>query len=172
MKFIVWRRFRCLFIGLIILIIVILFLAILLYSLPVRTDNWNTFIIYCEIIRLCFEVLWGRWKLRGCVLYVHSPLWREAVIFKCLLSFFPFSELHLNEDSEASKIAEQWGRSSGTEKDDLKCLQDLTNWSQLPPNLLNIFFFIVVFLLRVMFYKWGKGACAFALYHQTLPQTL
>ncbi|XP_076007812.1 myoferlin-like isoform X1 [Genypterus blacodes] len=34
MKFIVWRRFRCLFIGLIILIIVVLFLAILLYSLP------------------------------------------------------------------------------------------------------------------------------------------
>ncbi|XP_053197896.1 myoferlin-like [Scomber japonicus] len=34
MKFIVWRRFRCLFIGLIILFIVILFLAILLYSLP------------------------------------------------------------------------------------------------------------------------------------------
>lgn len=39
MKFIVWRRFRCLFIGLIILIIVFLFLAILLYSLPVRTDK-------------------------------------------------------------------------------------------------------------------------------------
>ncbi|XP_067344047.1 myoferlin-like isoform X2 [Channa argus] len=34
MKFIVWRRFRCLFIILIILIIVFLFLAILLYSLP------------------------------------------------------------------------------------------------------------------------------------------
>ncbi|KAM4524313.1 myoferlin-like isoform 1-T1 [Odontesthes bonariensis] len=34
MKFIVWRRFRCLFIGLIILTIVVLFLAILLYSLP------------------------------------------------------------------------------------------------------------------------------------------
>ncbi|XP_040885260.1 myoferlin-like isoform X6 [Toxotes jaculatrix] len=34
MKFIVWKRFRCLFIGLIILIIVLLFLAILLYSLP------------------------------------------------------------------------------------------------------------------------------------------
>ncbi|KAM7371001.1 hypothetical protein PAMP_010507 [Pampus punctatissimus] len=34
MKFIVWRRFRCLFIGLIILFIVVLFLAILLYSLP------------------------------------------------------------------------------------------------------------------------------------------
>ncbi|XP_073345751.1 myoferlin isoform X3 [Pagrus major] len=34
MKFIVWRRFRCLFIGLIILIILVLFLAILLYSLP------------------------------------------------------------------------------------------------------------------------------------------
>ncbi|KAM7381891.1 hypothetical protein PAMA_012647 [Pampus argenteus] len=34
MKFIVWRRFRCLFIGLVILFIVILFLAILLYSLP------------------------------------------------------------------------------------------------------------------------------------------
>ncbi|XP_075890689.1 myoferlin-like isoform X2 [Nelusetta ayraudi] len=34
MKFIVWRRFRCLFIGLILLTIVILFIAILLYSLP------------------------------------------------------------------------------------------------------------------------------------------
>ncbi|XP_078135621.1 myoferlin-like isoform X2 [Sander vitreus] len=34
MKFIVWKRFRCLFIGLIILTIVVLFLAILLYSLP------------------------------------------------------------------------------------------------------------------------------------------
>uniref|UniRef100_A0A665W534 Myoferlin n=1 Tax=Echeneis naucrates TaxID=173247 RepID=A0A665W534_ECHNA len=37
MKFIVWKRFRCLFIGLILLLIVVLFLAILLYSLPVRT---------------------------------------------------------------------------------------------------------------------------------------
>ncbi|XP_072229894.1 myoferlin-like isoform X2 [Leuresthes tenuis] len=34
MKFILWKRFRCLFIGLIILTIVLLFLAILLYSLP------------------------------------------------------------------------------------------------------------------------------------------
>ncbi|XP_062330307.1 myoferlin-like isoform X4 [Osmerus eperlanus] len=34
MKFIVWRRFKWIFIGLIILIIVLLFLAILLYSLP------------------------------------------------------------------------------------------------------------------------------------------
>ncbi|XP_053721165.1 myoferlin-like isoform X2 [Synchiropus splendidus] len=34
MKFIVWRRFRCVFICIIILTIVILFLAILLYSLP------------------------------------------------------------------------------------------------------------------------------------------
>uniref|UniRef100_A0A7N8YQ95 Myoferlin n=1 Tax=Mastacembelus armatus TaxID=205130 RepID=A0A7N8YQ95_9TELE len=39
MKFIVWKRFRCLFISLIILIIVLLFLAILLYSLPVRLGN-------------------------------------------------------------------------------------------------------------------------------------
>ncbi|XP_068440047.1 myoferlin-like isoform X2 [Clinocottus analis] len=34
MKFIVWRRFRCLFIGLILLTIVLLFIGILLYSLP------------------------------------------------------------------------------------------------------------------------------------------
>ncbi|XP_053166720.1 myoferlin isoform X2 [Hemicordylus capensis] len=34
MKFIVWRRFKWLFIGLIILLIVLLFVAILLYSLP------------------------------------------------------------------------------------------------------------------------------------------
>uniref|UniRef100_A0A452I0A2 C2 domain-containing protein n=1 Tax=Gopherus agassizii TaxID=38772 RepID=A0A452I0A2_9SAUR len=35
MKFIVWRRFKWIFIGIIILLIVLLFLAILLYSLPV-----------------------------------------------------------------------------------------------------------------------------------------
>uniref|UniRef100_A0A8D0GFF7 Myoferlin n=1 Tax=Sphenodon punctatus TaxID=8508 RepID=A0A8D0GFF7_SPHPU len=35
MKFIVWRRFKWVFIGIIILLIVLLFLAILLYSLPV-----------------------------------------------------------------------------------------------------------------------------------------
>ncbi|KAK9529891.1 hypothetical protein VZT92_011440 [Zoarces viviparus] len=34
MKFIVWRRFKCLFIGLVLLTIVVLFLAIMLYSLP------------------------------------------------------------------------------------------------------------------------------------------
>ncbi|XP_075791273.1 myoferlin isoform X1 [Pelodiscus sinensis] len=34
MKFIVWRRFKWIFIGIIILLIVVLFLAILLYSLP------------------------------------------------------------------------------------------------------------------------------------------
>uniref|UniRef100_A0A3B5BDX5 Myoferlin-like n=1 Tax=Stegastes partitus TaxID=144197 RepID=A0A3B5BDX5_9TELE len=34
MKFIVWRRFKWLFIGIILLIIVLLFIAILLYSLP------------------------------------------------------------------------------------------------------------------------------------------
>ncbi|KAM6898404.1 myoferlin-like [Lycodopsis pacificus] len=34
MKFIVWRRFRCLFIGIVVLVIVGLFLAIMLYSLP------------------------------------------------------------------------------------------------------------------------------------------
>ncbi|KAL6095247.1 myof [Pungitius sinensis] len=34
MKFIVWKRFRCLFIVLVLLTIVVLFLAILLYSLP------------------------------------------------------------------------------------------------------------------------------------------
>lgn len=39
MKFIVWRRFRCLFIGLVLLFIVVLFVAILLYSLPVRTND-------------------------------------------------------------------------------------------------------------------------------------
>ncbi|POI28587.1 hypothetical protein CIB84_007662 [Bambusicola thoracicus] len=36
MKFIVWRRFKWLFIGLIILLIILLFVAVLLYSLPVR----------------------------------------------------------------------------------------------------------------------------------------
>uniref|UniRef100_A0A8C5RRH9 Ferlin C-terminal domain-containing protein n=1 Tax=Laticauda laticaudata TaxID=8630 RepID=A0A8C5RRH9_LATLA len=34
MKFIVWRRFKWVFIGIIILLIVLLFVAILLYSLP------------------------------------------------------------------------------------------------------------------------------------------
>uniref|UniRef100_A0A674AUE7 Myoferlin n=1 Tax=Salmo trutta TaxID=8032 RepID=A0A674AUE7_SALTR len=39
MKFIVWRRFKWLFIGLILLILVLLFVGILLYSLPVRTGG-------------------------------------------------------------------------------------------------------------------------------------
>lgn len=39
MKFIVWRRFKWLFIKVIILLIVLLFLAIMLYSLPVSV--WN-----------------------------------------------------------------------------------------------------------------------------------
>lgn len=54
MKFIVWRRFRCLFIGLIILIIVVLFLAILLYSLPVRTDKQDHLTVYCSHILKSF----------------------------------------------------------------------------------------------------------------------
>ncbi|CAB1338056.1 unnamed protein product [Coregonus sp. 'balchen'] len=37
MKFIVWRRFKWMFIGLILLILVLLFIGILLYSLPVKT---------------------------------------------------------------------------------------------------------------------------------------
>lgn len=36
MKFIVWRRFKWLFLGLIVLLILLLFVAVLLYSLPVR----------------------------------------------------------------------------------------------------------------------------------------
>uniref|UniRef100_A0A9J8B1N9 Myoferlin n=1 Tax=Cyprinus carpio carpio TaxID=630221 RepID=A0A9J8B1N9_CYPCA len=40
-KFIVWRRFKWLFIGLVLLILVLLFIGILLYSLPVRTHFIN-----------------------------------------------------------------------------------------------------------------------------------
>uniref|UniRef100_A0A8C7RCQ2 C2 domain-containing protein n=1 Tax=Oncorhynchus mykiss TaxID=8022 RepID=A0A8C7RCQ2_ONCMY len=36
MRFIIWRRFKWIFIGLIVLLLVLLFLGILLYSLPVR----------------------------------------------------------------------------------------------------------------------------------------
>uniref|UniRef100_A0A8D0EU87 Myoferlin n=1 Tax=Strix occidentalis caurina TaxID=311401 RepID=A0A8D0EU87_STROC len=43
MKFIVWRRFKWLFIGLIILLILLLFVAVLLYSLPVRIVKY-----YCS----------------------------------------------------------------------------------------------------------------------------
>ncbi|ROL41004.1 Myoferlin [Anabarilius grahami] len=42
-KFIVWRRFKWLFIGLIVLILVLLFIGILLYSLPVRMHFINPF---------------------------------------------------------------------------------------------------------------------------------
>lgn len=36
MRFIVWRRFKWVIIGLILLLILLLFVAVLLYSLPVR----------------------------------------------------------------------------------------------------------------------------------------
>uniref|UniRef100_A0A8C8HWI5 C2 domain-containing protein n=1 Tax=Oncorhynchus tshawytscha TaxID=74940 RepID=A0A8C8HWI5_ONCTS len=39
MKFILCRKFKCMFIGLILLILVLLFIGILLYSLPVRTNR-------------------------------------------------------------------------------------------------------------------------------------
>lgn len=77
MKFIVWRRFRCLFIGLIILTIVILFIAILLYSLPVRTDQRSLSVP----VTMC-------------------SVWRVTPIF----FLPPLSELHLHEDSEATAV--------------------------------------------------------------------
>lgn len=60
MKFIVWRRFRCLFIGLLILIIVVLFIAILLYSLPVRVDKRGVFCLHFYLLswyRVFFQML-------------------------------------------------------------------------------------------------------------------
>lgn len=69
MKFIVWRRFRCLFIGLILLTIVILFIAILLYSLPVRTDQRSLSIF----LWLCAPS--GEWHLFPLLLRTTSQ-WR------------------------------------------------------------------------------------------------
>ncbi|KAL2078232.1 hypothetical protein ACEWY4_025917 [Coilia grayii] len=43
MKFIVWRRFKWLFIGLIILILVLLFIGILLYSLPTNSQTMGLY---------------------------------------------------------------------------------------------------------------------------------
>lgn len=37
MRFIVWRRFKWVIIGLLLLLILLLFVAVLLYSLPVRS---------------------------------------------------------------------------------------------------------------------------------------
>lgn len=81
MKFIVWRRFRCLFIGLIILIIVILFLAILLYSLPVsRNKIVKSFgsASLCKIRHKCSVICsYGTIQIvKPCVL---SSDWREAL---------------------------------------------------------------------------------------------
>lgn len=71
MKFIVWRRFRCLFIGLIILIIVILFIAILLYSLPVRTHRAIQKKSVLSVI--CSQLAGGRVKQCDHMLQMLSP---------------------------------------------------------------------------------------------------
>uniref|UniRef100_A0A8B9TBQ1 Myoferlin n=1 Tax=Anas platyrhynchos TaxID=8839 RepID=A0A8B9TBQ1_ANAPL len=52
MKFIVWRRFKWLFIGLIILLIILLFVAVLLYSLPVRI--FSVLLLFSCSVRLAF----------------------------------------------------------------------------------------------------------------------
>uniref|UniRef100_A0A8B9KFH5 Myoferlin n=1 Tax=Astyanax mexicanus TaxID=7994 RepID=A0A8B9KFH5_ASTMX len=49
MKFIVWRRFKWLFIGLLLLILVLLFIGILLYSLPVRTVGMIKDLPLCNV---------------------------------------------------------------------------------------------------------------------------
>lgn len=47
MKFIVWRRFKWVIIGLLILLILLLFVAVLLYSLPVRDLGPLSWLFVC-----------------------------------------------------------------------------------------------------------------------------
>uniref|UniRef100_A0A3Q3A9Z4 Myoferlin n=1 Tax=Kryptolebias marmoratus TaxID=37003 RepID=A0A3Q3A9Z4_KRYMA len=64
MKFIVWRRFKWVFIGIVILTIVLLFIAILLYSLPVRTDSHSNIAKRFEICRFCpYKIKVLSWEL-------------------------------------------------------------------------------------------------------------
>lgn len=98
MKFIVWRRFRCIFIVAIILLLVILFLGILFYSLPVRSLNllvlknvchccWNLCKLLLDIVtRVAFYTPW---------MLIHC--FNSVTLKRVLL----FAELHLNEDCEA-----------------------------------------------------------------------
>ena len=95
MKFIVWRRFKWIFIGLIILIIVLLFLAILLYSLPVRKD-WGEEIN--EILVSVVTIVSVATTLCACDKH-HDKL---------ILSLI--SELHINEDCEAIPVRGNFSR--------------------------------------------------------------
>uniref|UniRef100_A0A8B9L3L2 Myoferlin like n=1 Tax=Astyanax mexicanus TaxID=7994 RepID=A0A8B9L3L2_ASTMX len=76
MKFIVWRRFKWIFIGGIILILVLLFIGILLYSLPVR---------YLAMLVRIF----------------HTMLPVPERFMSNIIDFPFFPELHFNENCEA-----------------------------------------------------------------------
>lgn len=92
MKFIVWRRFKWLFIGLIILILVGLFLGILLYSLPVSYDSGF------------FKKYWHTTDKSGYNMnqenYINHSLIQLYSAHELTICF-SLPELHLNENCEA-----------------------------------------------------------------------
>ena len=117
MKFIVWRRFKWIFIISIILILVILFLAIMLYSLPVR----SSIIVTCSDINIAFCILIIDFlclhkapienHMITTFLYVLDFIEIKLTNGWCVLCksvtfvlIFASTELHLNEDCEAFLI--------------------------------------------------------------------
>lgn len=84
MKFIIWRRYKWLFIGLIILILVILFIGILLYSFPVSL----------------FQILLiNKQNIISKSIFLDSV----RIIISCAFPFF-LTELHFHENREAVLI--------------------------------------------------------------------
>lgn len=59
MRFIVWRRFKWVIIGLLILLVLLLFLAVLLYSLPVGSPSLLSGLSLGHCVLKCLPVFAG-----------------------------------------------------------------------------------------------------------------
>lgn len=94
LKFIVWRRFKCLFIVAIILLLVVLFIGIMFYSLPVR--------LLCLL-----PVPWHRYYWRYYSLISFSSYFCMHY-FLTVNSVSTSTELHFNEDCEAILLSRHY----------------------------------------------------------------
>uniref|UniRef100_A0A673XPU3 Myoferlin n=1 Tax=Salmo trutta TaxID=8032 RepID=A0A673XPU3_SALTR len=90
MKFIIWRRFKWIFIGLIVLLLVLLFLGILLYSLPNELLTTNCHALTVEILIILYVWLGqgvtrvGKSMFSVSLFLGQCGSQSEAAVYRCL----------------------------------------------------------------------------------------
>ncbi|KAF5911212.1 hypothetical protein HPG69_019580 [Diceros bicornis minor] len=111
-KFIVWRRFKWVIIGLLILLILLLFVAVLLYSLPVRVLGLLSWLFFGHLTWYLPLLLFRRMTYLAVVVWQPSAFGKFKVMCSVIrITFLGFHELQaklyelfVNEDCEAKCI--------------------------------------------------------------------